>query len=359
MSKKNPDNQSDETSDPGTSGGVIRFVSSGETPPKEGEPVVDWRDELKQKIEAHAKRKEGTLADEPEADLDPRPDLHADPEPPVTSPQTTQDQHTLVAEGEESAELEETLEFEEVDLEVAELTDGEDSEVTTTIDIVEGSTYERAVYPEEDDEPAKPRQQIITFSEKASPGVPPLEKSVFDMRPHSESDDPSSEGDEVPGEAQSADRGVESSYPSREIFVSRVLAGLVDLLLAVALAIAGAAIASRMLNFSIVSRDSGILVVGLGLFFFVFSSIFLLLTSGQTIGMRLTRLRLVHVSTSLPASAVIVRVLAFLPVTATFVGLLWGLFDPWGRCLHDRVSQTRVVPLEQVKLTPAGLGLLR
>jgi uncharacterized RDD family membrane protein YckC len=67
--------------------------------------------------------------------------------------------------------------------------------------------------------------------------------------------------------------------------------------------------------------------------------------ASQTIGMMLTDLRMMGASTNRPGIVqILVRCCAFLIGLAAFgIGLLWGCFDGQARCLHDLLSQTRVV----------------
>ena len=70
--------------------------------------------------------------------------------------------------------------------------------------------------------------------------------------------------------------------------------------------------------------------------------------------MYFTRLRLVseNQQESVSLRAVALWVFLYPPVTVTLVGLLWGLIDPWRRCIHDRLSGTRVVSLVEPVSAP-------
>ena len=62
--------------------------------------------------------------------------------------------------------------------------------------------------------------------------------------------------------------------------------------------------------------------------------------------MYLTDLRLIgEDSKEVRIVSLFVRIAFFLPVVVTVLGLLLAIFDPWCRCLHDRLSSTRIVPL--------------
>ncbi len=80
--------------------------------------------------------------------------------------------------------------------------------------------------------------------------------------------------------------------------------------------------------------------------FYFLSSCFFLISCRQTPGMYLTELRLIseEVREAVPVHAILLRVLLFPAVAASLVGLCVSLFDPGRRCLHDRLTRTRVVP---------------
>lgn len=132
---------------------------------------------------------------------------------------------------------------------------------------------------------------------------------------------------------------------SHEVIFSRMLAGMIDLSLPVLIAFVFSYSASKILNFDFFSANSVQLGVVFSLCFFFLNSFFFLVLSGQTPGMYLTDLQLVgEESETVSFQSLLLRVCLFLPVAATVVGLLWSVFDPWCRCVHDRLSKTRVVP---------------
>ncbi len=141
-------------------------------------------------------------------------------------------------------------------------------------------------------------------------------------------------------EADERQKGV-----SREIIFSRLLAGIIDLSLPLLLATLFTLTASTILNFDLLSSSSIQGGATFSLCFYFLNSFFFLALSGQTPGMYLTDLRLVgEDSMDFTARSLFLRITLFLPVSATVIGLLWGIFDPWCRCLHDRLSGTRVIP---------------
>ena len=133
----------------------------------------------------------------------------------------------------------------------------------------------------------------------------------------------------------------------RLILVSRTLSGLVDLLVVTLCTVSfimAADIASGIDIF-----DSGSLIICFLLLltiYFVYSTFFLG-TANQTIGMMLTELRLVDSEERRPRIRQILWH-CFGYLVSLFIlgaGLLWGCFDRNCRCLHDRLSDTRVVRL--------------
>jgi uncharacterized RDD family membrane protein YckC len=132
---------------------------------------------------------------------------------------------------------------------------------------------------------------------------------------------------------------------SRLILLSRTLAGLVDLIivfLSAGLMIVTVDILEGIEVFDTVSKVHYALLFLV--IYFVYSVFFLGMAS-QTIGMMLTDLRMMGASTRRPGIVqILVRCCAFLIGLAAFgIGLLWGCFDGQARCLHDLLSQTRVV----------------
>ncbi len=131
----------------------------------------------------------------------------------------------------------------------------------------------------------------------------------------------------------------------REILLSRILAAILDLSLAGAIGFSFCLLASRTLSLDFFSLASFRLGVACTTGIYVFTSFFFLLGAGQTPGMYFTRLRLVseNQQESVSVWAVALWIFLYPPATLTLVGLLWGLVDPWRRCIHDRLSGTRVV----------------
>lgn len=141
----------------------------------------------------------------------------------------------------------------------------------------------------------------------------------------------------------------------REILLSRILASILDLSLAGLIGFSFCFLASWVSGLDFFALESFRLGVVCTAGFYVFNSFFFLLGAGQTPGMYCTRLGLVgeKQQESIPAWAVALWILLYPLVTVTLVGLLWGLLDPWRRCIHDRVSGTRVVSLVESVSTPS------
>lgn len=139
----------------------------------------------------------------------------------------------------------------------------------------------------------------------------------------------------------------EQSGENKLILLSRTLSGMIDLL-AVFLCTMGFVIAEDV--FSGIEIFDEISFVNAGLVFvatYFLYSLFFLGAANQTIGMMITHLRLVAESGNRPAFGRILSrcVMFVLSVAALGVGLLLGCFDPQSRCLHDRLSGTRIEPL--------------
>ena len=144
-----------------------------------------------------------------------------------------------------------------------------------------------------------------------------------------------------------SEQGVlEEPRMSREVLFSRFLSGIVDLFFPVFLGTAFTIVASLLLDLDLFYAGSVKWIALFSFSFFLFNSLFFLLTSGQTLGMIATDLHLVGESEEegLTPTAVLLRVLFFIPSVVTVIGLAWAIFDPLCRCFHDLVSRTRVVP---------------
>ena len=131
-----------------------------------------------------------------------------------------------------------------------------------------------------------------------------------------------------------------------EIILSRLLAGIVDASLSILTGFLFSWTACLLLNLDFLSISTLSLGGACSLGFCFLSSCFFLISCGQTPGMYLTELRLIaeEVPEAVPTQAILFRVLLFPAVAASLVGLCLSFFDPGRRCLHDRLTRTRVVP---------------
>ena len=131
---------------------------------------------------------------------------------------------------------------------------------------------------------------------------------------------------------------------SKEILFSRVLAGILDLLLPVATAVLFVFAACWFLSLDFFSPSATYSWLLLALGFYFFNSLYFFWTAGRTPGMSVTDLQLSGEDSEEPPFIwVVVRIVLFLPVAATVVGLILALFDSECRALHDRLSRTKVI----------------
>ena len=133
----------------------------------------------------------------------------------------------------------------------------------------------------------------------------------------------------------------------RLILLSRTLSGLVDLVLiflftSVCILAADSVSGVEILD-AAGATNFALLMVAV---FFVYS-IFFLKTANQTIGMMITNLRLLGRGNERPTGRqIVIRSSVFLvSLLGLGIGLIIGCFDKRSACLHDRLSDTRVVRL--------------
>jgi uncharacterized RDD family membrane protein YckC len=134
-------------------------------------------------------------------------------------------------------------------------------------------------------------------------------------------------------------------YEGKLILLSRILSGLIDLIVIVLFTggcIIGADFFSGIAMLDLVSLANYSLLFLLAYFLY---SLFFLGTSNQTIGMMITDLRVVGEEGGRPLMVQLLgRCFGYLlSLLGLGIGLLWGLFDRESRCLHDRLSNTRIV----------------
>jgi len=131
----------------------------------------------------------------------------------------------------------------------------------------------------------------------------------------------------------------------KEIIVSRLLAGTIDMVIAVIIAAGFMEIAAWKL--SLIFFEVGVLKwIGiLAVLFYILNCLYFLTLVRRTPGMMVTDLKLQPGKgrDNLPFLSVLVRTLAFFPSALCVTGLVWSLFDYQARCLHDIISRTIVV----------------
>jgi uncharacterized RDD family membrane protein YckC len=138
------------------------------------------------------------------------------------------------------------------------------------------------------------------------------------------------------------------SYKDREgklIFLSRTLSGLIDLICIVFFVGIFIIAADRFGGIIVLDRVSLADFAALFLLTYFVYSIFFLTASGQTIGMMITDLRVIGIGRKRPSVPQFIKRCFWhlISLLACGIGLLWGLFDRNSLCLHDRLSETRVI----------------
>jgi uncharacterized RDD family membrane protein YckC len=131
------------------------------------------------------------------------------------------------------------------------------------------------------------------------------------------------------------------------ILLTRTFSGLVDLVIVVLIGSALIFAVDVIEGLEVFDMVSLLDYLALLIATFLVYSLFFLATANQTIGMMITDLRITGERRPRPSlSQVFVRSLVFLfALSAAGAGLVMGFFDRHARCLHDRLSRTRVVRL--------------
>ncbi len=200
-----------------------------------------------------------------------------------------------------------------------------------------------------------PRQKVLQPVEPESVAAKPVLKAPDPQEIQNLIDNAVSRQTAAAGTSPSiTDAPISTSVPATEPFVdqegklillSRTLAGLVDLIFVVLCT--GAFIIAADFFSGIVVLDSisyaGFLVLFL-LNYFIYS-IFFLATSSQTVGMMITDLRVVGADERRPSLRQLLRRCGgyLISVLGLGIGLLWSLFNRDSLCLHDHLSDTRVI----------------
>ena len=130
----------------------------------------------------------------------------------------------------------------------------------------------------------------------------------------------------------------------RTVLVSRALAGLIDLLVVLAMSLLLLFLVSFSTQQAFFSRSMGLLlVVFLLLSQFVYSFYFLFLW-GRTIGMGLVGLevRFLHESRRSPGAVLLRTTFYVLAIACLGIGLIWGIFDREAKCWQDILSDSHI-----------------
>ncbi len=320
----------------------IRFsVTTSSTAAVEASPV-DWRLELRRKLQKHAKAKGIT----PKGDED-RFKRPAKKKTPDRSP---------LGAGVEPSQA--PVKPEETDAK-PETAAGAAPKIEAPGEVVR----ELFKYRLEDVDEGSDKPKIVTFA-KARPQPGPLDRPLIrkPVKPSTlgkaaESPEQKNLDLESPAVAVPPSPASEIATPaapplgprlesiSSEILLSRFLAFIIDLSLSVAVGFLFVFLSSRVTGSTFPTADSLLLVASCGLVFLVLSSMFFLFATGQTWGMVCTDLRLQAEDGGPPSlAAVLARTVLFFAVLITIVGLALSLFDPLRRCWHDRLTDTLVVP---------------
>lgn len=137
----------------------------------------------------------------------------------------------------------------------------------------------------------------------------------------------------------------EEEEVSKEIIVSRLLGGAVDMVISIIIAAGFMEIVAWKLSLNFF--ELGILKwIGIfAVFVYIFNCLYFLTLVQRTPGMLLTELKLNASKGGKAVSflQVLARTLAFFPSALSVTGLVWSFFDYQARCLHDIISGTRVV----------------
>jgi uncharacterized RDD family membrane protein YckC len=208
-------------------------------------------------------------------------------------------------------------------------------------------------------EPPSPGRQVAAPAGRPEPVCEPepsaeADRTVEDLRSLIDrviKKDAMNDQEAVPGTPESPmDIGEETlagiePESDRLILLSRTFSGLVDLVIVVLMASAMIYAVDVIEGIEIFDTVSLLHYLALLAAVFLAYSVFFLASANQTIGMMITDMRIISESDGRTTlGQVFVRALAFLPsLLAAGAGLVVGLFDPQARCLHDRLSRTRVI----------------
>ncbi len=148
-------------------------------------------------------------------------------------------------------------------------------------------------------------------------------------------------------ETASLSSGLEVEHEDKLILLSRILSGLIDLLI-IGLCTGAFILAADVFSgIDIIDNVSKFYYGALLLAIYFVYSAFFLGTANQTVGMMIKDLRIVGSEGGRPRmSHILGRCAAYLISWLSLgIGLLWAAFDRNALCFHDKLSHTRVVRL--------------
>jgi uncharacterized RDD family membrane protein YckC len=198
-------------------------------------------------------------------------------------------------------------------------------------------------YPDEED--LEPEEDVdISVGEKMLDEPIVKVVNIDEFRLDNGFEDPAIQGEETGSPEIEMDSDSEEDI-SKEIVVSRLLGGTVDLIMALVISAGFMEIVVWKLSLNFFEIRTLQWTGILALVFFLFNSLYFLTSIQRTPGMILAELKLKRSRGGGEPSflPVLVRTLAFFPSALSVTGLVWAFFDHQARCLHDIISGTKVV----------------
>lgn len=318
-----------------TIGFPIEFVTSQTAP-----AVGDWRNELKKKLEQHY-RKGGDTSEELDLESAPKERKSYKPSKQKSAPGKKTNKKQISPDA----------------------TDAGAAAEGETASAAGGEVVRQLFRYKLGDVAPSPERRIVTFErESKSPEKKPVKKSLEKpvIRPplKARSANPPSGPQQGKLSLEQISKSIQKRTPpqepvaktepvrlSKEVLLSRVLALIVDLVVAVVSGSLFAFIASTLVGSPFPSPETIQLALGCGVVFFFMNAILFQSATGQTPGMMWTDLKLVgEDEDQVRLRSVLIRTVA-LPISIlTVLGLLWAFADSRCRCWHDRLSGSYVVP---------------
>jgi uncharacterized RDD family membrane protein YckC len=193
---------------------------------------------------------------------------------------------------------------------------------------------------------------------EAAPEMPRQDADVLKTPPSSNPEILSSDDSEIQApkfyQNQTAASGSADVSQSRESFdgngrwmfiLSRTLAGMMDMVIMILITVLLLVLANFFSGFNLLDFAGILHFFSLLLLVYFLYSFFFLGISGRTIGMMAVNLRVVTQRGGNPgAFRILGRCFGYLVSTLFMgIGLIWAFFDSDGLCVHDRLTNTRVV----------------